>query len=35
VSWPWPPITHSDATSLLRAVQVPIHPLILQRVQKG
>ena len=35
VSWPWPAITHSDAPSLLRAVQVPIHPLILERLQKG
>ena len=35
VSWHRPAITHSDAPSLLRAVQVPIHPLILQRLQKG
>jgi CRISPR-associated protein Csx17 len=30
VSWPWPAITHSDPQRLLRAVQVPIHPLTLR-----
>jgi CRISPR-associated protein Csx17 len=35
VSWPWPAITHSDPQRLLKAVQVAIHPLILQRMQKG
>ncbi|MEB3353800.1 MAG: hypothetical protein VKM34_06155, partial [Cyanobacteriota bacterium] len=29
-SWSWPAITHSDPQRLLRAVQVPIHPLTLR-----
>lgn len=30
VSWPWPAITHSDPQRLLRAAQVPVHPLTLR-----
>jgi len=35
VSWPWPSITHSDPQRLLRAVQVPIHPLTLRWLSRS
>ena len=34
VSWPWPAITHSEPQRLLRAVQVPVHPVTLARLAR-
>ena len=33
VSWNWPVITSTDPHRLLRAVQVPIHPLTLEKAK--
>jgi len=35
VSWPWPAIAASDPHRLLRAVEVPVHPMTLGRAKAG
>jgi len=35
VSWSWPSITHSAPQRLLRTVEVPIHPLTLNRMRSA